>query len=601
VDSFPDEAGTTIRDEDGGEASVSSERRLVFFIRAGPGEGTVFFHPAATGDEDTAGHIRRVLDRYAGYGFSGVVTVSEAEGASPVTVAAGQRAGPGSQLMDSATIFELGSLTKHLTAAAVLELEDRGLVSVRDPLSRWHPELPAGTGAITLHQLLIHTSGLPEDVDVSADDVPAVWRTLAGVELEHPPGEEWGYSNLGYVVLAALVDEMASEGYRRLVGELIRRSGVKDMGFPGSHTEWSERYSVGGSGPLGTGRLTDRWPIVPAGWNERLGASGVVATMPALHDWFRALRSGRVLSAAATERMFEERPPEIAYGWFYLHDDDGSVRIAHGGDTRGFQTYLAYDPTEDVVVALGINDRRGWRAPLLRDLELLVGQDSLPELPPPVVEARTSLYDLAGVYELADGSSIEVDTAGDRLRLAASGPAAIAMLTGSGRALADTLAEASRRSGVFLARILEADTAALKETLAESGRPDSFWEIWSHLTAGHAGPPVEARVLGTIPERAGRVVSFVRVCFDDGEEILRLVWRPHLDGWGTGGDLPTRDFWPADDGRLVSFDPTRPGWVEFRVERRGDRRELLDAAGRRASLVEAESSRDADAGCASPP
>lgn len=582
VPGMPAVPGTRIRDDDTGTASISSSRPVRFFLEIGSDGTTEFLHPETLPVSRVESQIQSVLDRYSGYGFSGVVAASRSSDAPPVVASAGHRAGTGSAPMDAATLFEIGSLTKQVTAAAVLELEDRGLLSLDDRLARWRPELPPRIGDVTLHHLLIHTSGLPEDADVPADDVEAVWSALAEVELQAPPGDEWEYSNLGYVALAAIVEETAEEGYRGLVEELIARSGVEDLGFPERHPAWSARYAVGGSGPLGTGRITERRSIEPRGWDGRLGASGLVGAVPALHDWFRALREGRVLSPAATARMFEERPPEIAYGWFYLRDADGSVQIAHGGDTQGFQTYLTYLPAEDAVLALGINDRRGWRGPLLRALNSIVAGDSVPDLPPAVTGPNAdAVASPTGEYELPDGSHLTADTAGRRLRLSASGPDAIAMLTGAGHALADSLSTASRGADEFVEDLLRGDTAAVEAVLAPSGRSDSFWRIWDHLTSDHGDRPTRHRVLGTIPDRAGRLVSFVRISFDDGDETLRLVWRPHLDGWGTGGELPTRDFWPTGDGRFVSFDPTRPGWVEVRFEGAGSGA-LVDRVGRRA-------------------
>lgn len=565
---------------------------------AGKGADSVAWEPrraeavgAADARSELSDRLRTLVDRYAGYGFSGVVAVSLSAESSPVVAAAGRRAGPDSPRMDDSTVFELGSLTKQLTAAAVLELEDRGLLATTDSLARWEPALPDPLGAITVHQLLLHTSGLPEDVDVPEDDVDAVWATLAGVDPELEPGSGWSYSNLGYVVLAAIVERTAPEGYRGVVEELIRRSGVPDIGFPSSRPGWRDRFAVGGSGPLGTGRITERWPILPHGWDRRLGASGAVATIPALIDWFRALHGGRVIPDEATRRMFAEHPPEIAYGWFYVRDGDGSVQIAHGGDTRGFQTYLSYDPAADRVLALGVNDRRGWRGPLLRDLGTIVAGDSMPTLPPPVARrpegvadpaGSDALDELAGEYRLDDRSILEVEAEGERVRLSGSGPAALAVLTGADSALADRLQATSDSAATFLRLLMRGDTAAVDARMPSADRAESFWGIWSHLGAGHPDPPRSFRVLGTVPDRADRLVTFVELAFASGTEVLRLVWRPRLDGWGTGGDLPTRVFWPVGDRRLVSFDPTRPGWVELRWEETEGGRVLVDAFGRRA-------------------
>jgi hypothetical protein len=304
--------------------------------------------------------------------------------------------------------------------------------------------------------------------------------------------------------------------------------------------------------------------------------------MPALHDWFRALSGGDVLSDSATALMFEEHPPEIAYGWFYLRDDLGTA-IAHGGDTEGTQTYLHFRPDRDLVVALGINDRRGWRGPILRGIKMILERDSMPPLPPPVVSLTAdSLRALAGSYRIAD-DRIEFRVEGGALRADAVGPAAVAFVTGADSARAVEMRERSEAAARFLGALVRGDSATVATALSEEGRPASFWRVWDALSEDHPAPPRGFEVLGTVPGRAGRTVTFSRIRFATGDEILRLVWRPHLAGWGTGGETPSRVFRAAAGSRLVSYDPAREGWVALAVENEpGAVVALTDAYGRRA-------------------
>lgn len=587
VAAVPDGAGTRIRDDDDGGASFASEEDTRFYLTVELDGSTEFFRPAHDGVDADAVRLQRLLDRYSGYGLSAVVAFSDGQNQPLRVVATGTRDGSvEGPPMHGGTLFELGSLTKQLTAASILGLQAAGRLSVDDSLATWDPELPPDVGRIRLRQILLHTSGLPENVDVLADDPSAVWQALEGVRPEFDPGTNWRYSNFGYTVLAALVERLSPNGYISFVEDsLLGPTGIEGIGFPQRHDWPADRTATGGSGPLGTGRITERWPVRARGWNDLLGASGAVASIPALHDWFRALWSGRVLPKSATRQMFEEQPPEISYGWFYMRDRDSTVHVAHGGDTEGTQTFLTYTPSTDQLVALGVNDKRGWRGTLLHDIPIALDTDSLPPLPPPVVKGPFSLDQLTGNYVLADGSALEVTAAAAHVVVGGRGEAALAMLTGADTALARRMAATSDSSVRFLRALVGGDSSVVREILAASGRSESFWNVWGHLRGDHPGNPTGFQVLGTIPDRADRLVSFSTIRFSDGDEILRLVWRPNLDGWGTGGGLPSRSFWPVGSDRLVSFDPTRDGWVGLEAVREPGTetvRELRDAAGRTA-------------------
>lgn len=585
----PEASGTRIRDGNSAEATarIDAASETTFYLTIRPDGQSEFFEPDTSERAKDAARLQSILDRYAGYGLSAVVAFSEQEGRPPMIVATGTRDGSADGVaMSGETLFELGSLTKQLTAAAILKLQAAGRLSVEDSLAAWDADLPAAVRGIRLRQILLHTSGLPENVEVGDDDSDAVWRALETLTPEFSPGTDWRYSNFGYTVLAAIVERTSPDGYIGFVEDsLIAPSGVADIGLPQRHAWSAGRMAVGGSGPLGTGKIAKRWPARARGWNDLLGASGAVATMPALHDWFRALWGGRVLSPRATREMFEEQPPEIAYGWFYMRGPDSTVHIAHGGDTEGTQTFVTFTPATEELVVLGVNDKRGWRGTLLHAIPIALDADSLPALPPPVATGVVSTQRLTGTYVLADGAELEISTAGNHVLVGARGASALAMLTGADSALASRMRSVSDSTARFLEALVRGDSATVRAILAPSGRSASFWNVWAHLAQGHATAPTGFELLGTIPERAGRLVCFSKIFFATGQETLRLVWRPRLDGWGTGGELPARSFWPTDEKQLVSFDPTRDGWVSLRLvgESEGtDGLVLEDQSGRRA-------------------
>lgn len=129
---------------------------------------------------------------------------------------------------DADTAYRIGSLTKSFTAASVLALRDQGVVTLEDPLVKWVPEAAGlvyptrDSRPITLHQLLTHTSGLPREYDRSRTATEAdITAQLQDLSLEHPPGEVFSYSNLGFVLLSLTVAHASHTTFRELVTQHI--------------------------------------------------------------------------------------------------------------------------------------------------------------------------------------------------------------------------------------------------------------------------------------------------------------------------------------------------------------------------------------------
>lgn len=522
--------------------------------------------PATARVSADSARLAAALGRYGGYGLSATVGFQRG-GSGPVSLAVGS-ARPGVE-MQTDVVFESGSLTKTVTAAAILLLRRRGRLALEDSLHFFWPSLPHAVGAITIHQLLTHTSGLPENWPdaIVTDSVP---RGLAEVTPAARPGEEWEYSNLGYTVLAALVEQRSGAGFETFARrELFAQLDEADLGFlPG--TSWApDRMALGGSGPLGSGRITRRHEPAPHPRSMR-GATGLVASVPALLRWARALHDGTVIGRTQAEAMFAEYPPEIGYGWFHL-ERDGVRIIAHGGDTKGFQTYLAHVPSDDLAYALAINDRLGWRGAVIDAVHAVLLDDSMPRLPPAVQTSEQPLPEGTYLPPASDADTIFAQVEDGGLRVRAVGQGAIDLLVGADATTARRLRERSAASLRFLEAVVAGDSTRLREAIVGGqDRIASFRRIWDAALDGRPAP-AGIRIVGTVPDRAGRAVTYARLAFDDGRDAtVRLVWRPHLDGWGTGGDVPSRRFLPVAGDGLVSFDPVTRSWTRLDVRRSDD-------------------------------
>lgn len=246
------------------------------------------------------------------------------------------------------TVYDVMSITKQFTAAAVLKLEMMGKLRVSDPIGMYLGPVPADKRGITLHHLLTHTSGLPEGL---GDDYDVISREdmLAGAlasRLESAPGEEFRYSNLGYSILAAVVEKVSGLGYEQfLAQQLFRPAGMRDTGYV--LPRWSPEQVAVEYDETGTsqGRPNDHpWATDGPHWNLR-GNGGMLSTARDMFRWHRALTGDTVLSASARQKLFTPRVriPEMdvwyAYGWAILDTTRGKVAWHNGGNNWSLANY----------------------------------------------------------------------------------------------------------------------------------------------------------------------------------------------------------------------------------------------------------------------
>jgi CubicO group peptidase (beta-lactamase class C family) len=214
------------------------------------------------------------------------------------------------------TGFDIGSLVKPFTAAAILKLESQGRLRVSDSISGLLPGVPPDKSRITIEQLMTHSSGLPDIVDAGSRPVSytpdfdyqpvsrdEIVRRAMNARLVFEPGAKSQYSNLGYSLLGVIIERASGEDFERYLREwLFEPAGMTRTGYltPG----WQKQeLAVGYRNGKAWGTPLDHpWLADGPSWNLR-GNGGMLSTARDLYQWIQALQADQVLPAAERERF----------------------------------------------------------------------------------------------------------------------------------------------------------------------------------------------------------------------------------------------------------------------------------------------------------
>ena len=323
------------------------------------------------------------------------------------------------------TKFRLGSITKQFTAASILLLEERGKLSVDDPVKKYMPDAPQAWDKITIFNLLTHTSGIPsftgfpeyEKLEPFATPPEQLVARFRDKPLDFQPGEKWSYSNSGYVLLGYLLEKISGQSYPNFVQEnIFKPLGMEDSGYDSNSAIIPERASGYMSGPQGFTNAGYINMTVP------FSAGALYSTTRDLLKWEQGLFGGKVLSAASLKKMTTPFKNDYAFG-LEVHKVDGQEVIEHGGGIEGFNTMLAYYP-EDKLTLIVLGNVNG-RAPdeIARDLGMLVhGGKVVLTSERKTVPVDPKIFDgYVGNYELMPNFIISITRDGDHLFAQATG------------------------------------------------------------------------------------------------------------------------------------------------------------------------------------
>jgi CubicO group peptidase (beta-lactamase class C family) len=246
------------------------------------------------------------------------------------------------------TRFNIASMTKQFTAAAILLLEDRGKLKTDDLVKKYLTDAPASWDKITIYHLLTHTSGIPDDAAKYEPGAPDK-LVFNDKPLNFQPGERWAYTNLGYIVLGYLLEKISGQTYEQFVQEnIFKPLGMNDSGLMSFVTVIPRRAS--GYWPGSNGVENAERPDARMGFS----AGSLYSTTEDLLRWEEGLFGGKLLSPASLRKMTTPFKSDYACG-LHVNRVNGRLILEHDGNNIGFNADMAYYPEERLAVIVLAN------------------------------------------------------------------------------------------------------------------------------------------------------------------------------------------------------------------------------------------------------
>jgi CubicO group peptidase (beta-lactamase class C family) len=265
------------------------------------------------------------------------------------------------------TRFRIASVSKQFTAMAILLLEEQGKLHVQDHICRYIESCPPAWQPITIHQLLTHSSGIPDYYDAfdnghpfTRDQIIAWFKAKA---LDFAPGTQFRYSNSGYILLGYIIEKVSGQPYATFLQQNIfdplqlRNTGystnqqsppVYATGYQQLPVKVAPNYMAPG---LADGELYSTIGDLSR-WDEAL-FNHTFASPGALHAMFTQQVSWGC-GGASTTQLCHGGPYGYGYGWFIFFNDNGIQRqlIDHTGEMNGFVTDNLYYPEQKLTIII---------------------------------------------------------------------------------------------------------------------------------------------------------------------------------------------------------------------------------------------------------
>lgn len=312
---------------------------LAFLLLTSAGH-IVFGQPKSS--SATAKTIKRIetyLNNIEKAGFSGTVLVA-LDGKKVISKGYGFRNAALNLKNTPATILDIGSVTKQFTAAAILKLEMQGKLSTDDKLVKYFNNVPKDKSEITIHQLLRHSAGLPS---VVGGDFERITETefierVMQAPLKFPSGTRFSYSNVGYSLLAMIIEKVSGASYEQFLYEnLWKPAGMESTGYKRPKFD-KDLIAMGYREDKEWGKPIDKeWDKDAPYWHLK-GNGGILSTTEDLYKWNLALLGERILSEAVKEKYYhpqlrpdENDNPYYAYGWDILKTKRNTILTRHNG------------------------------------------------------------------------------------------------------------------------------------------------------------------------------------------------------------------------------------------------------------------------------
>lgn len=251
--------------------------------------------------------------------------------------------------------FRLGSLTKPVTASAVLVAIDRGLLALDTHACRLLPSCPRSWEDVTVRHLLTHSSGIADHfgdleavpVEVTLEELRRVLDSLPADEpLRAAPGTEYAYSNFNYVLVGALLEEVVDTPWETILREFVFEPlGLRTMAY-------DDVYAIVEDRVRGYER-DDKLGLRNIGYDDHAAyaAGGLLSSAGDVFRWSRGMLNGKLFSPQLVEESLVPYRGDYGYGWQVRQFFDRRI-YNHTGGIDGFSTHLAHYPDDGLTIVV---------------------------------------------------------------------------------------------------------------------------------------------------------------------------------------------------------------------------------------------------------
>lgn len=269
------------------------------------------------------------------------------------------------------TIGRTGSISKSFTAVLMMQLVERGIFDLDDPVVDYLPEVanladpPADMQPITFRMLASHTAGLNREPELQGAASGSIYRweekileSIPHTSFKTPPGTEYSYSNIGFGMLGLASSRAAGVPFMTLVEEQIFKPlGMTSSTFIVNTPELAARLSVGYSRNRETGEVSaERATREHFGRGYKVPNGGIYSTVGDLAKFAAAMMgasSVQILSHESRAEVFTAQAPAESYGLgFFISEQDGVTLVGHGGSVAGYNADLRFDLDSQIGIAV---------------------------------------------------------------------------------------------------------------------------------------------------------------------------------------------------------------------------------------------------------
>jgi CubicO group peptidase (beta-lactamase class C family) len=326
---------------------------------------------------------------------------------------------------DVNSIFQIGSITKQITSAVIMQLQQEGKLSVQDKLSKYFSGFANGD-KITIENLLTHTSGIynyTNDTVIMKNDVTKHYSQEQMLTLfrnypsDFEPGTKWNYSNSAYSILGYIIEKVEKTPYEKVVRERIFQPlGMTNSGFDFANLSNPNKTK----GYFSLDPTLTPAPIVDS--TIAYSAGAIYTTVGDLYKWESSISTNTILKPESWKAVFTPYKNKYGYGWG-IDTLYGRQITAHSGGIHGFSSNILRFPEDGLAVIVFDNASSNSLSKISRSVAAIIFDKpyEIPQKRKEIAVDVSILKQYVGEYQLTPAFTITVSLEGNRLKAQATG------------------------------------------------------------------------------------------------------------------------------------------------------------------------------------